>query len=607
MADQQVKQVKVVVAGDASGAKAAFNETESASASVASKIKSHFAGVFSALSNNPALSGITGMFSELSGTFDGLSEKSENLSDKVTKVGLAAAGVGGALTMMSQGDQQASQQLAAAFQDAGYNIDDYKDKIDGTVKSMANFGYNSEEAQGALQTLVQATGNPTKALNDMGLAANLAAARHESLGTAATQVAEIMQGKGTRTFAEFGITITANEKKTGNYSAAIAELSKKVGGQASAASDTLKGKMEALRAEVENHVSEFGQKYGPTITAAGAVMGTLGATINTTRSIMEGLRGTTEAATSAQEALSGAQEAGEVAADGMAAGETAADAAGLPLIATIGLIVAAVALVVVGIYELVTHWKTVFATMKTVVEDCWNFINSTFIQPIETAFKAVVDFIQQHWQLLVGILLAPIAPVLALFLVFHDQIIGFFSDVVSFISRVPGQIVNFFSSVPGAIVNFFENMPQRIMDMFSGIADKMASIGMDIVHGLVNGIESMGSAIWDAIKSHIPGGGIVGKALGAIGLAEGGIVTKPTLAMIGEAGYPEAVIPLKNGATAMGFNESVQQLTQGMFAQAGQTNQNSNNQTTVNIAAITNANASDIASEVTWSLGRLAS
>jgi hypothetical protein len=40
-------------------------------------------------------------------------------------------------------------------------------------------------------------------------------------------------------------------------------------------------------------------------------------------------------------------------------------------------------------------------------------------------------------------------------------------------------------------------------------------------------------------------GGFVGKAAGKIaGLAEGGIVTRPTLAMVGEGGEPEAVIPL---------------------------------------------------------------
>jgi SLT domain-containing protein len=40
-------------------------------------------------------------------------------------------------------------------------------------------------------------------------------------------------------------------------------------------------------------------------------------------------------------------------------------------------------------------------------------------------------------------------------------------------------------------------------------------------------------------------GGFIGRTAGKIaGLAEGGIVTKPTLAMVGEGGEPEAVIPL---------------------------------------------------------------
>jgi SLT domain-containing protein len=40
-------------------------------------------------------------------------------------------------------------------------------------------------------------------------------------------------------------------------------------------------------------------------------------------------------------------------------------------------------------------------------------------------------------------------------------------------------------------------------------------------------------------------GGAVSRGIGKIaGLADGGIVTKPTLAMVGEGGEPEAVIPL---------------------------------------------------------------
>jgi SLT domain-containing protein len=41
-----------------------------------------------------------------------------------------------------------------------------------------------------------------------------------------------------------------------------------------------------------------------------------------------------------------------------------------------------------------------------------------------------------------------------------------------------------------------------------------------------------------------------------LGFQEGGIVTKPTLAMIGEAG-PEAVIPLRSGYTFGNINVSI--------------------------------------------------
>jgi SLT domain-containing protein len=50
---------------------------------------------------------------------------------------------------------------------------------------------------------------------------------------------------------------------------------------------------------------------------------------------------------------------------------------------------------------------------------------------------------------------------------------------------------------------------------------------------------------------NIPGSGVVGGALHAIGLQTGGIVTSPTLAVIGENG-PEAVVPLSHGMPRSG-------------------------------------------------------
>ena len=84
----------------------------------------------------------------------------------------------------------------------------------------------------------------------------------------------------------------------------------------------------------------------------------------------------------------------------------------------------------------------------------------------------------------------------------------------------------------------------------------------------------------DAVKSIIPNpadivGGVVGSVGGFFksvipGLASGGIVTKPTLAVIGEAG-PEAVIPLSQAGgmgTVINLNVTAGMGTDG--AEVGQ-------------------------------------
>jgi len=68
-------------------------------------------------------------------------------------------------------------------------------------------------------------------------------------------------------------------------------------------------------------------------------------------------------------------------------------------------------------------------------------------------------------------------------------------------------------------------------------------LGAKMIGGIVDGIKAAASRVGDALKS-IPGVSAAGKFIGAITpFADGGIVTGPTLGLVGEAG-PEAVIPL---------------------------------------------------------------
>jgi hypothetical protein len=116
------------------------------------------------------------------------------------------------------------------------------------------------------------------------------------------------------------------------------------------------------------------------------------------------------------------------------------------------------------------------------------------------------------------------------------------------------------------IVDFFIALPKKLLDAGIQIASALLEMGIDfgkkIINGIVEGLRRAGGAIKDFIMTLIPDVGdivdsVVGgakslgkKALGVIGFADGGIVTKPTLGLVGEAG-PEAIIPLSK-AGAMG-------------------------------------------------------
>ena len=123
--------------------------------------------------------------------------------------------------------------------------------------------------------------------------------------------------------------------------------------------------------------------------------------------------------------------------------------------------------------------------------------------------------------------------------------------IAAFMNRLPGIIGGAFRSAwdwakrevregADAIVSFVQRLPGRI----SGF---MRNVGHDILSGLKSGINSVISGFNSGINR-------VGNAI-HIGLpnipylASGGLITSPTLAVVGEAGK-EAVIPMSNPARA---------------------------------------------------------
>ena len=237
---------------------------------------------------------------------------------------------------------------------------------------------------------------------------------------------------------------------------AVAKLGDKLKGQASAGADTFMGKLNAMKAKVEDSVSQFGQKYGPALQLAGVGIMALGS--------MWQIAGPMISA--------GGTEAG--------AGEAAA-------LWPIALIVLGVIALIAIVYELWTHWNTVWGFIKAVTMDVWSWIVT-------------------NWPVLLAVIFGPIGIAAALIIENFNTIKGAALAAVGFIIGVWNSLGGFFAGLVGAIGGFFAGM-------WGGITGGASAAVGGIVRawsGVVGFFSGIGSAIggatahmWDGILNRV--------------------------------------------------------------------------------------------------------
>jgi len=197
-------------------------------------------------------------------------------------------------------------------------------------------------------------------------------------------------------------------------------------------------------------------------------------------------------------------------------GLMAAAAAGLgislgALALTIGLVPLAIAGLIAAGYLLITNWEWVKA--KTI--EIWNII---------------VNFLKEHWDSLIVIIGGPLGLIVALIIKNWDTI----KDTTV--------------SVWTSIKDFFSGVWEEIKNIFQGAIDWIT----DKINSLLSAIDKVKSAASSVVPSMSPGASLnpFSSSFQLPHFAKGGIVTRPTLGVFGEAG-PEAIIPL-NKMGAMG-------------------------------------------------------
>lgn len=385
--------------------------------------------------------------------------------------------------------------------------------------------------------------------------------------------------KGITALTRVGVSFTQQQKdqikemvKMGDTAGAqkliLAELNKEFGGQAAAAADTYAGKMQVMTNQMNSMKSAIGTALLPALTSLAekvtAIVIPIADWAKEHPKLTAGILGTVAVIGTLVGGMSLLSMIGGIVP--MIAGLGAAIGA---LSAPILITIAAIAALVAGI---VYMWNT-NEEFRTAVQAIWADIQQIFSTASEatkgiwaehgTAIKAIAGGAWNEIKLIIETVLNTIVNLIGLFINLItgdwegawinikaiskaqlDLIKGTFTIAFDALNKLTdGKIGAMVFTAEQGFTNFKNTVLRIWNDITSGIKG--------FVNQIISGINTVGAGV-GTISSYIPG--MAGVNIAPIPqLASGGIVTRPTVAMIGEAG-PEAVIPLNRANGAGGGN-----------------------------------------------------
>ena len=240
-----------------------------------------------------------------------------------------------------------------------------------------------------------------------------------------------------------------------------------------------------------------------------------------------------------------------------------------------------------GIIEIVLgiingDWGQIWDGIKTVFAGVWDAIVGILRFALQVVWETIKFVLGLVWDIVKSALYA-------VFDVFRDVFVGIWhfiqdvwdgiwntiktvaSAIWDFIKWVFGGIKNTVTGVFDSVVGFFTSLPGRIMGAIDAIASAAAGVGKAIWNGITGGLSAAGgfiadvaSGVWNGVKGFLNDKvfdpirgfkvsffGHDFKPFGSLPrLAQGGIVGAVAggqMALLGEAGRREAVMPLPSG------------------------------------------------------------
>jgi hypothetical protein len=481
--------------------------------------------------------------------FDSTAKKASGFGDKMGKVGKVAgrALAGGLLlagaaavkmTKAAAEDEAAQSSLAKTLQNvAGASKSQIAAaeswiEVQGKTKGIAD-----DELRPALAKLVTATHDVGKAQRLASLAMDISAGSGKSLESVSALLAKAQNGSAAG-LAKLGVKTKDAAGKTRSLKDITADLASTYKGSASKAAETTAGKQKILTVQMGELQEKIGAKLLPVMqslvdvglkvidwisrntTLVGILVGSLA-----------GLLVITKAVSLATQAWSAVTKIWSAATKAMAAVQWLLNAA---------MSANPIALVVIAIVALVAAF--VIAWKKS---DKFRAIVTGAFDKVKAAASAVFDWVKKNWPLLLAIITGPIGLAVLAIVKNFDKIKAGFQAVIDFIKGIPAKITALGSKFLEAGSAIMGKIIEGIKSA-AGFIGKIASGIWDAVKGLINtAIDKINTAL--SFSINLPfGKHITIDPPDIPHLASGGIITGPTIALLGEAGR-EAVIPLDHG------------------------------------------------------------
>lgn len=403
-------------------------------------------------------------------------------------------------------DEKAQTKLATALRNATNATDDQIAATeDYILQASLQYGITDEKLRPSFEKLAIATGDLTKAQELQTLAMDVAAGTGKDLDAVSLALAKAYNGN-LSALTRLGVPLDENIIKTKDFSAASQVLADTFGGQAAAQADTFEGKITRLGIAFDEAKETVGAFVLDAIQpladfAVNSVIPALGEMGNEIGGNLGPIL----------------KDMGKFFSENV-----------LPVLKDFGSFImdTIVPNLKNAFMPILEGLKSAFDSIMGAIED-----NKPALMDLYNAFKVVIDFITANVMPILGSILGAafqaIGKSIGTVITFISKLVSGFKEFVNFSKTAYNTIKDTFTKIGNAIMMPFKMAFREVAKFWNNTLGKFKITIPDWVP-LIGGKE------FGFPKLPVPE------------LATGGIVTKPTLAIIGEAG-PEAVVPLSRG------------------------------------------------------------